>query len=140
MDPMSDPQLEAIRQARMQQLQAGGGGGGGGGGGMSGGGGAGGTQEDEAEKQREMEQKRQDMLARCMQPAARERLHRVALVKPEKARGVEQMILMMASKGQLMEQVSEERLIQLLESISQREGSASVTITRKRVNVMDDDW
>jgi programmed cell death protein 5 len=45
------------------------------------------------------------MLHAVMQPAARERLARIALVKPDKARGVENMILGAAQRGQLGERV-----------------------------------
>ena len=125
---MADPELEAIRQARMAQLGAGGGGG------------VPGPeqQQQQADAARQEEEKRQEMLSMAMAPAARERLHRVALVKPEKARGVEQLVLTMASRGQLTEKVSEDRLIQLLESISNRE--TEVTITRKRPDIMAEDW
>ena len=38
-------------------------------------------------------------------PAARERLARIALVKPEKARGVEDLVLQAAQRGQIVERV-----------------------------------
>ncbi|CAI9087918.1 OLC1v1022119C2 [Oldenlandia corymbosa var. corymbosa] len=43
---------------------------------------------------------------------------RIALVKPEKARGVEDVIIRAAQMGQIAEKVSEERLITLLEQIN----------------------
>ncbi|KAG6385276.1 hypothetical protein SASPL_154108 [Salvia splendens] len=43
---------------------------------------------------------------------------RIALVKLEKARGVEDVILRAAQTGQIVEKVSEERLISLLEQIN----------------------
>ena len=38
-------------------------------------------------------------------PAARERLARIALVKPDKARGVEDLVLQAAQRGQIVERV-----------------------------------
>ncbi|CAN8324537.1 unnamed protein product [Cochlearia groenlandica] len=63
---------------------------------------------------------------------------RIALVKPEKAKGVEDIILRAAQMGQIVEKVSEERLITLLEQInSQTTKQTKVTIQRRRG--VDDD-
>ncbi|PKA51624.1 hypothetical protein AXF42_Ash002991 [Apostasia shenzhenica] len=67
-----DPELESIRQRRMQELMA-----------------------------------RQGIV-----------IARIALVKPDKARGVEDVLLRAAQMGQMSEKVSEERLISLLEQIN----------------------
>ncbi|KAK3430761.1 hypothetical protein EUGRSUZ_E02375 [Eucalyptus grandis] len=64
---------------------------------------------------------------------------RIALVKPEKARGVEDVVLRAAQMGQIVEKVSEERLITLLEQINtQTTKQTKVTIQRRR-NVLEDD-
>lgn len=107
-------------------------------------GGAGGAQsleqqQAQEEQQREAAERRQMMLARVLSSQARERLARIALVKPDKAKGVEDVILRGAQYGQITEKVSEERLIQLLEQINeQTQKSTKVVITRRR-NVFDDD-
>eukprot|EP00270_Netrium_digitus_P021058 TRINITY_DN886_c0_g1_i1.p1 TRINITY_DN886_c0_g1~~TRINITY_DN886_c0_g1_i1.p1 ORF type:complete len:146 (-),score=46.56 TRINITY_DN886_c0_g1_i1:425-829(-) len=133
---MDDPELEAIRQRRMEELMAQRGGGAAR---MPGGAADGRKQEDE-EQRREAEERRQMMLARALSPEARERLARIALVKPEKARGVEDMILRSVQVGQIQEQVSEERLIALLEQINeQTQKSTRVTIQRRRTVLDDDD-
>lgn len=44
---------------------------------------------------------------------------RIALVKPDKARAIEDMIIAAARRGQLGEKVSEERLIGLLEQVGE---------------------
>ncbi|KAJ7562861.1 hypothetical protein O6H91_03G086800 [Diphasiastrum complanatum] len=130
---MDDPELEAIRQRRMQELMA------------KRGVGAGGNsqnheqQQAQEEQKREAEERRQMMLAQIVSSQARERLARIALVKPEKARGVEDVILRSAQYGQITEKVSEERLIQLLEQINeQTQKTTKVTIQRRR-SVFDDD-
>lgn len=43
--------------------------------------------------------------AQVLLPAARERLARIALVKPDKARGVEDLVLQAAQRGQIVERV-----------------------------------
>ncbi|RIA05495.1 hypothetical protein BRARA_K00206 [Brassica rapa] len=118
---MADPELEAIRQRRMQELMA-----------QHGTGKRGNQQNPDQERaqedaKREADERRQMML-----------IARIALVKPEKARGVEDVILRAAQMGQIVEKVSEERLITLLEQInSQTSKQTKVTIQRRRG--VDDD-
>ncbi|CAL9216726.1 unnamed protein product [Arabidopsis halleri] len=129
---MADPELEAIRQRRMQELMA-----------RQGMGKQGNQQNPEQEKQqedarREADERRQMMLSQVLSSQARERIARIALVKPEKARGVEDVILRAAQMGQIVEKVSEERLITLLEQInSQTTKQTKVTYQRRRG--VDDD-
>ena len=64
---------------------------------------------------------------------------RIALVKPEKARAIEDMIIGAARRGALGEKVTEERLIDLLEQVNERSGTKTkVTIQRRRA--FDDDF
>ncbi|KAL9452258.1 hypothetical protein AB3S75_008114 [Citrus x aurantiifolia] len=129
---MADPELEAIRQRRMQELMAQQG--------M-------GSQQNSEQQQkaqedakREADERRQMMLSQILSTEARERLARIALVKPEKARGVEDIILRSAQMGQIVEKVSEERLISLLEQINtQTTKQTKVTIQRRRSVLEDDD-
>ncbi|KAJ7562857.1 hypothetical protein O6H91_03G086800 [Diphasiastrum complanatum] len=102
---MDDPELEAIRQRRMQELMA------------KRGVGAGGNsqnheqQQAQEEQKREAEERRQMMLAQIVSSQARERLARIALVKPEKARGVEDVILRSAQYGQITEKIQRRRSV-----------------------------
>ncbi|XP_057950308.1 uncharacterized protein LOC131145191 isoform X2 [Malania oleifera] len=128
---MADPELEAIRQRRMQELMTQHG--------M-------GNQQNsdqkaqEEAKRREADEQRQMMLSQILSSEARERLARIALVKPEKARGVEDVLLRAAQVGQIVEKVSEERLISLLEQINtQTTKQTKVTIQRRRSVLEDDD-
>ncbi|KAH0911240.1 hypothetical protein HID58_034561 [Brassica napus] len=126
---MADPELEAIRQRRMQELMA-----------QHGTGKQGSQQNPDQERaqedaKREADERRQMMLSQILSSQA---LARIALVKPEKARGVEDVILRAAQMGQIVEKVSEERLITLLEQInSQTSKQTKVTIQRRR-GVFDD--
>ncbi|KAE8647741.1 hypothetical protein IC582_017769 [Cucumis melo] len=128
---MNDPELEAIRQRRMQELMA-----------QRGMGSQNNPEQQKAQEEArsEAEERRQMMLSQILSMQARERLSRIALVKPEKARGVEDVILRAAQMGQIVEKVSEERLITLLEQINnQTTKQTKVTIQRRRSVLEDDD-
>ncbi|KAJ8549375.1 hypothetical protein K7X08_033082 [Anisodus acutangulus] len=128
---MADPELEAIRQRRMQELMA-----------QQG---MGSQQNPDQQKaqddaKREADERRQLMLTQILTSEARARVARIALVKPDKARGVEDVILRAAQYGQIAEKVSEEKLIELLEQINtQTTKRTKVTIQRRR-NVLEDDY
>ena len=127
---MADPELEAIRQRRMQELMA-----------QRGMGSQQNVEQQKAQEEakREADERRQMMLSQILSAEARERLARIALVKPEKARGVEDVILRAAQMGQIVEKVSEDKLISLLEQINtQTAKQTKVTIQRRR-NVLEDD-
>ncbi|EFN54396.1 hypothetical protein CHLNCDRAFT_24727, partial [Chlorella variabilis] len=129
----ADAELEAIRQRRMAQLME-----------QAGGGGKAPATPEEMQAQEEQreaaEEQRRAMLMNLMQPSARDRLARISLVKPDKARAIEDMLIMAARRGQIQEKVSEARLIELLEQVSeQTEKKTKVTIQRRR-GALDDDW
>lgn len=74
-----------------------------------------------------------------MTPEAKERLNRLALVKPEQAKQVEDMIIQKASSGQITTRLDEKGLIYFLEQLSDvQQQSGSITFKRK-VNNFDDD-
>ncbi|KAG1368092.1 DNA-binding protein [Cocos nucifera] len=126
-----DPELQAIRQRRMQELMA-----------QHGMGSQQNAEQQKAQEdaKREAEDRRQLMLSQILSSQARERLARIALVKPDKARGVEDVLLRSAQMGQISEKVSEERLISLLEQINnQTSKQTKVTIQRRRSVLEDDD-
>ena len=81
--------------------------------------------------------------ASLMEPKARERLARIALVKPEKAQALENMLLQAAQRGQLGGKVTEDALIGMLEKINggsgEGGGRGGPKIEMRRRNVMDDD-
>jgi len=59
------------------------------------------------------------------------------MVRPEKSRQVEDLIISAAQRGQLNEKVDEPKLISLLEQISEK--APKTTITMKRRTIEDDD-
>jgi len=120
-----DPELDAIRQKRLAEMQ-------------------GGQQFNPQEAQqreamkKEQEERRQAILQAVLTADARERLSRVALVKAEKARGVEDLIIRAAQSGQLGGKVDEARLISLLEQLSEKEQKTKITFKRRGVDDDDD--
>uniref|UniRef100_A0A452HKE0 Programmed cell death protein 5 n=1 Tax=Gopherus agassizii TaxID=38772 RepID=A0A452HKE0_9SAUR len=103
---MADEELEALRKQRLAELQA------------KHGDPSGDPAQQEA-KQRESEM-RNSILAQVLDQAARARLSNLALVKPEKAKAVENYLIQMARFGQLGGKVSEQGLIEILEKVSQQ--------------------
>lgn len=90
-------------------------------------------------------------MSQILSPEARERLSRIALVKPDRARAIEQLLARMAQSGQLRGRVSEDQLIDVLDQVEAMEkgqsgatGSKSaskITFTRKAAyEDSDDDW
>lgn len=145
---MSDPELEAIRQKRLAELASRE---------------AGSTNlpptvisklndkpQDSAEediKKAESEEIRRTAVSQIINSDARERLSRIALVRPQRARQVEDMLLRMAQTGQLRGRVTEEQLISVLDQLEQVEtasnnsanGPQKITYVRKDA-FDDDDW
>ncbi|KAI0654784.1 hypothetical protein C8Q70DRAFT_925216 [Cubamyces menziesii] len=110
---MEDPELAAIRAASMGQGAQG----------------SGGAQAGEEQAKREAEeQMRRDLLATILDTAARERLARIALVSPDRAKQIEAILLRMVQSGQLRGRVSEEQLIGLLDQI---DGAQSKSAPKK---------
>ena len=130
---MADPELAALRAARLNQLQQSAGVGG-----ANPQSGTGAGSNEEAEKRRAEEQMRRDLLATALEPAARERrtchsfypflfaakkwtarvtVSRIALVSPTRSNQIESILLRMLQSGQLRGRVSEQQLIDLLEQV-----------------------
>ncbi|KAI9136471.1 PDCD5-related protein [Paraphysoderma sedebokerense] len=137
---MDDSELAAIRARRMAELQ-----GQRGGGGMSlpaGMSPSGGSEEDNEQRKQQMEDMRKTMLLTILDNEARERLSRIEMVKPQKARSVEDLLLNMARSGQLRGKISEKELIDLLENISEGEREkkeVKVVYNRRRFDDSDEE-
>ncbi|KZV70626.1 DNA-binding TFAR19-related protein [Peniophora sp. CONT] len=130
---MADDELAAIRAARMQQLQQES---------SSRGGRGGGGDSDEAQKAQQQAQQIRELLATVLEPAARERLSRIALVAPDRSRQIEGILARMAQTGQLRGRVSEAQLIDLLQQAEDANSSAAKVgaIKFQRRVDDDDDW
>jgi programmed cell death protein 5 len=60
------------------------------------------------------------VLSQILEQGARARLNSIALVKPDKAKSVEMMLIRMAQSGQISGKVGEGQLVELLERINQQ--------------------
>ncbi|KAI9919747.1 hypothetical protein PsorP6_017613 [Peronosclerospora sorghi] len=90
-------------------------------------------------KKQEQEQMRQSMIQQVMLPDARERLARIAIVKPDKARAIEEMVLQMAQRGQLAAKLDEQKLIDLLNQVGVTEENQRTKVTMKRRTYFSDE-
>lgn len=131
---MDDAELQKIRAARLAELQSQGG---------SGPGGAPSAADQSAQRDAEASN-RHAMLSQILDSAARDRLRRIALVKPDRAQGVEDLIMRMAKSGQIRQRISEQELVGLLEEISGQQAVEKEKIgtirNLRRADDSDDDW
>ncbi|KAG8932920.1 hypothetical protein FRC03_000056 [Tulasnella sp. 419] len=129
-----DPELAAIRAARLAQLQKAQ---------ASSGRGRNDDDDDEdsASQRQQEEQMRRDLLATVLDTSARERLSRIALVRPALSTQIESILLRMAQTGQLKGRVTEQQLIGLLEQAeeAQAKSAPKKTIVYQRRKDLDDD-
>ena len=79
------------------------------------------TQEEQAqqqEQQRQMEDQRDATLRAILDADSRERLKRIAVVKPDKARNIENYVIQSVRQGRLAPPVTDSKLKQLLEAMN----------------------
>jgi len=97
------------------------------------------AEQAQMQKQQEdaMEEQRKSILDQILEPEAKERLARLAIVKQDKARAVELMLIQAAQTGKLQGKVTEGQLINMLESAQGQEKQTKVTINRRKY--FDDD-
>ncbi|KOC63942.1 Programmed cell death protein 5 [Habropoda laboriosa] len=124
---MADPELEAIRQQRLAQLQS-----------QFKSGNVDNKQAME-EKRQQIEDRRNAILIQVLDQSARARLNTLCLGKPEKGKMVEDMILNMAQRGQLSGKLGEKGLISLLESVNQQTQRKTVVKFDRRRAALDSD-
>lgn len=86
------------------------------------------------------EEQKRAVLEQALTPEALARLGTIKLVKPEKANGVEALIVSMATSGKIHSRINEGKLIEMLEGIgAQQSKPASINIQRKRYAFDSDD-
>ncbi|XP_053981213.1 programmed cell death protein 5 [Hylaeus volcanicus] len=124
---MSDPELEAIRQQRLAQLQAQ-------------------YKPSNVDNKQAMEEKRQEMedmknsiLSQVLDQCARTRLNILCLGKPEKGKMIESMILNMAQRGLLNGKLGEKQLITLIKGANQQTQRQTVVKFDRRRAALDSD-
>eukprot|EP00922_Rhytidocystis_sp_ex-Travisia-forbesii_P032619 GHVS01048470.1.p1 GENE.GHVS01048470.1~~GHVS01048470.1.p1 ORF type:complete len:129 (+),score=23.19 GHVS01048470.1:22-408(+) len=94
---------------------------------------------EQEERKREEEERRRSILRTVLSTEAHQRLSRIGLVKPEKARQLEDLLLQNARMGRLPGPVSEDQLISLLEGMKSSEPQPKISIQRRRHFDDDDD-
>lgn len=125
---MSDPELEALRQQRLAQLQS-----------QYKGNNVDNKQAME-ERMQQMEDMRNSILSQVLDQSARARLNTLCLGKPEKGKMVEEMLVNMAQRGQIAGKLGEKELISLLESVNQQtQKKTTVKFDRRRAALDSDD-
>ncbi|NWI83227.1 PDCD5 protein, partial [Dryoscopus gambensis] len=123
---LADEELEALRQRRLGEIRA-----------EHGDPSADPSQQEAKQREAEI---RNTILAQVLDQAARARLSNLALVKPDKAKAVENYLIQMARFGQLAGKVSEQGLIEILEKVSQQtEKKTTVKFNRRKVLDSDEE-
>ena len=116
---MDDAELQAIRAARLQEMQRNAqGGGGGNGSGVSGSG------DDARDKANSVNE---GILNQILDQSAKERLNRVRMVKPERVLGVENYLVRLVQSGGLRAKVTEADIVDILDKIAQEERKNTTT-------------
>lgn len=85
-------------------------------------------QQKDQQQQKQQEEIRQSHLARILTPEARTRLARLATVRAERARAVEEYLLQNAMAGRIRTAVSEADLVQLLEQVDRQQSGAQLQL------------
>jgi len=117
---MDDAELNAIRAARLAELQ------------KNTGAASAPSKQDEAKL---------SVLSQLLEPQARERLSRVRIVRPQRADQVEQYVMKLYSMGQISQKLTEKDIVQILDGISRDSQSSNPAneIVYDRRQIVDDD-
>lgn len=96
-------------------------------------------QQAQDEKVAAMQEEKENLLRAFVSMEGRERLSRIAQVKPERSAAVEMHIIRGVQQGRLQPPVSDEQVRDILSQLADQVGEAktSIKIVRKS---LDDDW
>ncbi|KPA85261.1 hypothetical protein ABB37_01608 [Leptomonas pyrrhocoris] len=96
-------------------------------------------QQAQEERMAAFTEQKENMMRAFVSAEGRERLQRIAQVKPERAQAVEMHIIQAVQKGKMQPPVSDDTVRELLGQMASQESEAKshITIVRKRT---DDDW
>lgn len=94
---------------------------------------------EQKQKNEEILEKRRIILKSLLTPEANERLSRIRIVKEEKARQIEDIILMNSQRGLIQNKLEDEQLIHIIEQISDIVHKKEPTIQIRRKKQFDDD-
>lgn len=94
---------------------------------------------EQKQKNEEILEKRRIILKSLLTPEANERLSRIRIVKEEKARQIEDIILMNSQRGLIRNKLEDEQLISIIEQVSEIVQKKEPKIQIKRKKQFDDD-
>ena len=97
------------------------------------------AQQKKEESMKAAEEQRELYLTQILTPQAKERLGRISLVKAEKAREVENILLKMAMRRQITGKITEEQLIQMLEKQTESSASSVKIVRRREIDSSDEE-
>uniref|UniRef100_A0A224XWD0 Putative programmed cell death protein n=1 Tax=Panstrongylus lignarius TaxID=156445 RepID=A0A224XWD0_9HEMI len=126
---MEDQELEAIRAKRLSQLQ----------GSIPGYNAQNQSAEALEEKKRAAEDMKNNMLAQILDQDARARLNTIKVAKPDRGQMLEDMLIQMAQRGQIISKMSENELKGILERVSVQMQKKTVVKFDRRRTVLDSD-
>ncbi|EGD74949.1 hypothetical protein PTSG_07174 [Salpingoeca rosetta] len=96
--------------------------------------------QQQEEQKRQMEEMKNQMLGSIMTQSARARLNSIAVVKPETAALVENLLIRMAQNGQIHGKVDERELKRLLGQVAQQtKQKTNIKFARRELADDDDD-
>ena len=106
---------------------------------VAGGGGGGGGASAAAAQAEAAQAQRESILQQALTPDALARLRRIKLVKPDKAKSVENAIASMAMQGRLPGPINEGKLVEMLERGAGAAGAVSIQRKKYAFDSDDDD-
>lgn len=114
---MEDTELNAIRAARLAELQ---------------------KKQSQGASSGADEQKF-TVLSQVLELSARERLSRVRIVRPDRAEQVEQYLMKLIQMGSITRKLGEQDIVEILESLSRDEKKQSKIVFNRREEDSEDD-
>lgn len=131
---MDDAELNAIRQARLAELQRN----------AAGGGSSTNPSSSSSGGAQDLAQENMTItiLNRVLTNEARERLSRVKIVRSDRAQAVENYIIKLYSMGQIHQKLGEKDIVQILDGLSrdsQQKQQTKITFNRKNIAADDDE-
>ncbi|OLY84421.1 hypothetical protein AYI68_g1414 [Smittium mucronatum] len=97
------------------------------------------AQAQDAETKKKAQEMKDDLMSRILTTEARERLGRIELVRPEKAHQISNMLISMATSGQIKNKIDQDELVSILEQINNSVPSETKIVYSRRSNLDSDD-
>ncbi|CAA9987363.1 apoptosis-related protein, putative [Plasmodium knowlesi strain H] len=94
---------------------------------------------EQKQKQEEQQEQRRIIMKSLLTPDAHARLSRIAIVKEEKARRIEDIIIRNSQMGMLQRKIDDEQLIKIIEQVSEQIYKKEPVIEIRRRKQFDDD-